>query len=70
MLIIGGLGYGIKTTPGHSNRVFSCKFVSSDQVHISMYVHICFYVYLCTYMQLKCFYLEHIYKNKHMYMCV
>jgi hypothetical protein len=29
--LTGGLGFGIKTTPGHSNRVFSCKFMPSDQ---------------------------------------
>ena len=29
---IGGLGFGIKATPGHSNRVFACKFVPLDQV--------------------------------------
>ena len=28
----GGLGFGIKSTPGHSNRVFACKFVPLDQV--------------------------------------
>lgn len=26
----GGLGYSVKSSPGHSNRVFSCKFVPSD----------------------------------------
>jgi WD40 repeat protein len=27
----GGTGYSITKTPGHSNRIFSCKFVPSDE---------------------------------------
>jgi len=26
----GGVGYSIKTSPGHSNRVFACKYVPKD----------------------------------------
>jgi len=26
----GGMGYSIKNSPGHSNRIFSCKFVPGD----------------------------------------
>lgn len=27
----GGLGYSVKTTPGHSNRIFSCKVLDHDE---------------------------------------
>lgn len=31
----GGLGNNIKTSPGHSNRIFSCKFTKDDNIIIS-----------------------------------
>jgi WD40 repeat protein len=31
----GGAGYSIKASPGHSNRVFSCKFTSDENLIIS-----------------------------------
>jgi WD40 repeat protein len=27
----GGMGYSIKSTPGHSNRIFTCKFHPNDE---------------------------------------
>jgi COMPASS component SWD3 len=31
----GGVGYSVKTTPGHSNRIFSAKYTSDENVVIS-----------------------------------
>ena len=42
--IAGGVGYGIKSTPGHSNRVFACKYVPQDQVRYAVYKYGCYSV--------------------------